>query len=149
MKCRICDRTIGVAELRSYIRLYIGNTARKVYACSNCQDAFDRWIDSLPIDEGGCLINVCRNEAKALLVATNRQALLKRLRAARSVLAIHVRRSFGRGRFDFDKRTLTGNNGMVLRWKTRPMPDKPITHRNQQTNIGSVEFCNEPATCEG
>jgi len=145
VKCRICGLTIGVTDQRSYVRLYKGDTdcagmARKVYACSNCQGAFDRWIDSLPVDEDGRPIDVCRNEAKALLIAADRQALLKRLRAARSVLAVHVRRSFGEGRFDFDKRTLTGDNGMVLRWKTRHIPDKPVAYRNQQTNIGIVEL---------
>ncbi len=143
MKCRICDKTISVTELRSYAHLYIGDTVRKTYACGNCQDAFDRWIDALPTDENDNLIDVCHAEAKALLVATDRPALEKRLRAARAVLHNDVRKRFGRGRFDFDQRTLTGDNGMVLRWKTREKPDKPVAYLNQQTTEGTVNY-----TCE-
>ena len=151
MKCTICGNIIGSREIRSYVTIHCdGKPHHKLYACSTCganNGPFDRLIDSLPIDDSGTLLNVSRVELEALKLATNRQALLKRLRAARSVLTIYVRRNFGRGRFDFDKRTLTGNNGMILRWKTRPTPDKPVTHWNQQTNIGSVELI-KPTACE-
>jgi len=141
MKCIICDKTIGVAELRSYVHLYKGDDARKTYACNTCQDAFDRWIDALPTDENGNLIDVSYPEAKALLLATDRRALEKRLRAARAVLQDDIRREFGRGHFDFDQRILTGDNGVILRWKTRVMPDQLVTYSNQQTSEGHVQFC--------
>lgn len=140
MKCRICDKTIGVVEPRAYVRLYKGNTARKVYACGDCQEAFDLWIDSLPVDSGGCPVDVCRSEAKALLVAVNRKALEKRLRAARSILELQTRRDFGRGRFDFKGRRLIGDNGMILQWQTRDKPNEPVAYQNQQTTEGTVSY---------
>ena len=142
MKCRVCDKTIGVAELRSYVHLYKGNATRKTYACGDCQDAFDHWIDALPTDENGNLIDVSYAEAKALLLATDRRALKKRLRAARAILQGDVRRRFGQGHFDFDQRTLTGDNGMVFQWKTRAMPDKPVAYLNQQSTEGNVSYEN-------
>ena len=140
MKCRICDKTIGVADQRSYVIVYKDDTTRKVYACGDCQATFDRWIDALPTDENGNPIDVCHAEAKAWLMATNRKALEKRLRAARAVLTLVARRDFGRGRFDFDERTLTGDNGMMLEWGVRDIPDKPVAYLNQQTTEGTVSY---------
>jgi len=56
--CKICYKTIGRREPRSYmlIRLYPGGKDRKVYACGNCQEAFDRWIDSRATDADGNLL---------------------------------------------------------------------------------------------
>jgi len=149
VKCAICDKQIGIAELRTYVRLWKGTTSRKVYACGDCQEAFDRLIDALPVDNGGCPIDVGQIEQEALKLATDRKRLEKRLRAARSVMSLHVRRNFGRGRLDFLQRQLIGDNGMVLQWRTRRESDKPVSHLNQQTTVGIVSYSSEPLhNCE-
>jgi len=56
VKCVICGRSIGRKEFKSYtfVRRSRHGTPAKVYACSDCKDdAFDRWIDSLPTDGAG------------------------------------------------------------------------------------------------
>jgi len=79
------------------------------------------------------------NEAKALLLASNRLLLGRRLSAARAVLFSNLRKAFGpEGRFDFDGKRILGNNGLVLQWQTRYKPDEPESYYNQQTNVGIV-----------
>ncbi len=75
-------------------------------------------------------------EQRALAIANNRTALRKRLNEARSVLTNP--RQFGRGKFDFEKKRLIGDNGLALQWLLRPEPDQPPSYRNQQTNQGTV-----------
>lgn len=144
MKCVICNQTIGVDDARCHATVYDSqNNMRHVYACSTCGVAdgpFDWWVDSLPVDGDGRLISVGRSETKALILATNRQALEKRLREARAALEKSARDLFGRGYFDFWGRRLVGDNGLILQWRTRPMPDKPIAYRNQQTDTGCVNL---------
>ena len=99
MRCVICEATIGSREPRSYVHVYRnGKPRRKLYACSVCSEsheAFDRLIDALPVDEDGNLLDVTRAEIEALILATDRKRLEKRLREARSVLRADVRRRFG------------------------------------------------------
>lgn len=152
MRCVICKKTIGNRETRDYIRVYRDSKARKVYGCLNCRETFDRLIDSLPTDEGGSPIDVSRSEWEALKVAINRKALEKRLRSARSCLALDIRCIFGKGHFDFDNRLLIGNNGLILQWRTRRKPTEPESYGNQQTTEGAVYFLppktSEFSTCE-
>lgn len=144
MKCVICDQTIGVDDVRCHATVYDSqNNPRKVYACSVCGVAdgpFDWWVDSLPVNEDGQLISVGRSETKALVLATNRRALEERLREAHSALGKSARDLFGRGHFDFWGRRLIGDNGLILQWQTRPMPDKPVAYLNQQTDTGCVNL---------
>jgi len=81
-------------------------------------------------------MNTSENEKKALALASDPAALLKRLQEARSVLT--DRRRFGKGRFDFAGRRLIGSNGLALQWRTRMEPDQPESYRNQQTTRGCV-----------
>lgn len=152
MKCTICSNIIGSREIRSYVTVYCdGKPHHRLYACSTCganNGPFDRLIDSLPIDSSGALLNVSRAELEALKLATNRKGLEKRLRAARSMMSTNLRGHFGRGRFDFANRRLIGNSGMILQWRTRAMPDKPIAYLNQQTTVGTVDF-DVCTTCKG
>jgi len=56
--CKICYKTIGRREPRSYVlvRRKPGAKDREVYACGDCQPAFDRWIDSRATDPDGNLL---------------------------------------------------------------------------------------------
>lgn len=144
MKCVICGNTIGDRETRTHVNVYRdGKPNRKLYACSACgvdDGPFDRLIDALPVDSDNNPLDVSRSELEALKLATDRKRLKKRLRAARSVMKLAIRRDFGLGRFDFDKRTLTGDNGMVLYWATRSRPNEPVAYFNQQTTEGNVIY---------
>ena len=61
-----------------------------------------------------------------------------RLRNVRDVLRVELREGFGRGRFNFQERTLQGDNGVVLQWQLREEEDKPESYNNQQTTTGFV-----------
>lgn len=78
------------------------------------------------------------NEDKALALASDRRALRKRLNDARSCLTDHFRKPFGRGRLDFNRKRLIGDNGLALQWNTRPLPEMVETYHNQQTSRGTV-----------
>ncbi len=56
--CCICYKRIGNREPRCYvlIRRKPGGKNRKVYACGDCQEQFDRWIDSRATDPDGNLL---------------------------------------------------------------------------------------------
>jgi hypothetical protein len=57
--CIICNKRIGNREPRSYVtaRNRPELKDRKYYACGNCQEAFDRWIDSrATVDDGMILL---------------------------------------------------------------------------------------------
>ncbi len=81
---------------------------------------------------------VSRNELEALRVAADKKRLLARLKQARACLWPDFRSKFGKGRFDFEKRQLIGDNGIILQWRTREHPGEPEGYRNQQTNRGTV-----------
>jgi len=150
MKCVICHKTISSGRNRSYVTVNRDNKPhRKLYACETCSidnGPFDRLIDALPTGEDGNPLDIKRTELEALKLTTDRKRLERRLRGARSNLILFDRRrNFGHGRFDFDKRTLTGDNGIVLQWQTRNKPDEPITYQNQQTQDGTVIIANVQA----
>lgn len=78
------------------------------------------------------------NEQMALAVASNRKLLRNRLNEARAVLVDSIRKTFGKGTFDFEKRQLIGENGYILQWKVRMRPELPESYQNQQTSRGCV-----------
>ena len=54
-KCYICHKRIGRRELRvcALVRTRPDLKDRKYYTCGNCQEAFDRWLDSrTTLDDG-------------------------------------------------------------------------------------------------
>ena len=145
MKCVICGQTIGSRETRAYVMVYRNGRPRKLYACGTCNGGrfgsqFDRLIDALPVDSDGRLLNVSRAELQALILATSREKLEKRLREARACLVKDLKQRFGRGRFDFANRRLVGDNKLVLQWQTRPAPEKTVAYLNQQTTTGYVNI---------
>jgi hypothetical protein len=81
---------------------------------------------------------ISRAEQQALALASRPAALRKRLQEARSVLTREVSKQFGLGHFDFSRRRLVGENGLVLQWQKRLYPDQPESYENQQTTRGSV-----------
>lgn len=80
-----------------------------------------------------------RNEDLAREVGNNRKRLLQRLNEAKSCLVKPYLKGFGKGVFDFDAKTLTGDNGVVLLWKLRENPESPESYQNQQTSRGHVQ----------
>ena len=57
MKCLICGRKIAAKETRTYTTVKApSGRERKVYACTEHQTAFDKWIDSRAIDSDGNLL---------------------------------------------------------------------------------------------
>lgn len=56
--CKICYKRIGNREPRSYVlvRRTPASKDHKVYACGDCQERFDRWIDSRATDPDGNLL---------------------------------------------------------------------------------------------
>lgn len=82
-------------------------------------------------------------EQVAESVGENRKQLRNRLVEARAVLAREIREGFGKGKFDFERRQLVGENGYVLQWLVREYPDQPISYQNQQTSRGVV-VCLKP-----
>lgn len=56
--CIICGKRIGRREQRSYVyaRKRIDLKDRRYYACGNCQEAFDRWIDSRATADDGMIL---------------------------------------------------------------------------------------------
>jgi hypothetical protein len=89
---------------------------------------------------GGWLAEVAIsfNERAARALASKPADLRKRLQAARAVLNFDVARLFGKGRFDFHGERLVGENGLVLQWRVRLFPNRPVDYHNQQTNCGCV-----------
>ena len=58
MKCVICNKSIGKSDFKAYVFVYRGNQPRKVHACAKCnENAFDDWIDALPMDDNGQLMD--------------------------------------------------------------------------------------------
>lgn len=58
MKCVICNKSIGKSDFKAYVVVYRGNQPSKLHACANCNETtFDDWIDSLPTDGDGRLID--------------------------------------------------------------------------------------------
>jgi hypothetical protein len=82
-------------------------------------------------------------EQVAVTVGENRKQLRQRLVEARAVLSDHVREGFGKGKFDFERKQLVGENGFVLQWLVRERPDEPVSYENQQTSRGTV-VCLKP-----
>lgn len=154
MKCIICGKAIKPTDFRTHVMLFRDNSPlRKLFACGVCGVAngpFDRLIDALPTGDNDCPREVSRTEIEALILATDPKRLEKRLREARSTLPVELRKRFGRGRFDSANRQLIGNNGVVLKWRTRVMPDRPVSDVNLQTNQGhvSLEAYTTPPVCE-
>jgi len=141
MKCVICGETIGKNETRSSVSLHNWDKfSRHIFACVVCSiknGPFDRLIDALPTDGLGRLQDMSNLELQALVIATDRKKLLKRLRAAKTCLLDHYKKAFSKPRFDFRGRRLIGD-GFALEWRIRQMPDKAISYHNQQTSIGTV-----------
>lgn len=77
-------------------------------------------------------------EQMAEVVGNNRKQLRNRLTEAKSVLVDSIRKGFGKGTFDFEKKQLIGDNGYILQWRVRLHPELPISYQNQQTSRGSV-----------
>lgn len=82
-------------------------------------------------------------EQIAETVGDNRKQLRNRLMEAKAVLADPIRKGFGKGTFDFEKKQLVGDNGYVLQWQIRLHPDQPPSFKNQQTSRGAV-VCLKP-----
>ena len=83
-------------------------------------------------------------EQVAITVGENRKQLRQRLMEARAVLVREIREGFGKGKFDFERKQLVGENGCVLQWLVREYPDQPVSYQNQQTSRGSV-VCLSPS----
>ncbi len=51
MRCIVCKKTISSHEYRTSFPLWKGpDLCRHIFACHDCQPAFDRLLDSLPED---------------------------------------------------------------------------------------------------
>lgn len=87
---------------------------------------------------------VTENEQKALALRRDPQALEKHLRSVVRLLNVQHRRSFGEGTFNFEKATLTGDDGSVLQWHLRAYPHLPESYENQQTTIGRTSYDESP-----
>jgi hypothetical protein len=86
-------------------------------------------------------------EEQALAVANNRQALLKRLLEARSMLVKEYRKEFTPYTLDFERKRLVSASGQYfLQWELRSRPDLPISYENQQTNRGNVYLAKNRGT---
>lgn len=72
------------------------------------------------------------NYQAAEAIGNNRRFLRQRLNAARSVLVDRLRAGFGAGHLDFERKRLTGRNGVILQWRN-----------TGETNRGSVSACRE------
>ena len=83
-------------------------------------------------------------EQVAVTVGENRKQLRQRLMEARAVLVREIREGFGKGKFDFERKQLVGENGFVLQWLVREWPDQPVSYKNQQTSRGTV-VCLSPS----
>jgi hypothetical protein len=59
----------------------------------------------------------------ALVVSGNHEQRKQRLVAARDCLVDATRQGFGRGRLDFEKKQLIGDNRYVLEWRVRTHPE--------------------------
>lgn len=58
MKCIICNKSIRKTDFKAYVFVYREGTPRKVHACDDCNETtFDDWIDALPMDDNGHLID--------------------------------------------------------------------------------------------
>jgi hypothetical protein len=81
------------------------------------------------------------NEQKAKVLIKSRDALLRRLLEAKSLLTSEYRKAFKRYSYDYNNRRLVSECGKFrLQWKLRPMSNKPIGPDNQQTSVGIVTF---------
>jgi hypothetical protein len=75
------------------------------------------------------------NYQAAEALGNNRRLLRQRLGGAKSVLVDQLHTGFGAGHFDFERKRLTGRNGVVLQWRN-----------TGETNRGSVIACRESTT---
>ena len=83
------------------------------------------------------------HEAQAIALSNDKKRLLKRLKDAKSILANWARKDFGKGTYDFDKKRLIGDNGIILQWQLRHSPELPESPDNQQTTGGCVTAITE------
>jgi hypothetical protein len=79
------------------------------------------------------------NETKAREIGNDPAALRHRLNVSKSCLVSDLRKQFGTGKFEFERKRLVSDDGeLALQWSTRPRPDEPADYHNQQTSIGTV-----------
>ena len=84
------------------------------------------------------------NLEKAIAVGSSKTKLRKELNEARSMLKSQYNKSFGKGVFDFDKKTLTSDDGRLkLVWSVRSNPLRPDSYNNQQTSVGSIRIASK------
>jgi hypothetical protein len=85
------------------------------------------------------------NEMQATVVGSTRKLLKQRLNECRMVLRKDLKAKFVKPTFDFDKKTLTSDDGtVVLQWAMRQHPDQPESYHNQQTSRGTVKVIENP-----